>query len=55
MSLSKSLYIRGLQCVKSLLAKKYKKDVLGSLDATAEAIFANIYTYIESCNCLISL
>lgn len=39
LSLSKSLYTRGLQCVKSLWLKKYKKDVLTLPDATAEAIF----------------
>lgn len=39
MKLSKSLYIRGLQCTKSLWLKKYKKDVLTSPDGSAEAIF----------------
>lgn len=39
MNLSKSLYTRGLQCVKSLWLKKYKKDVLTPPDASAEAIF----------------
>lgn len=38
-NLSKSLYTRGLQCVKSLWLKKYKKDVLTLPNATAEAIF----------------
>lgn len=35
MTLSKSLYIRGLQCSKSLWLKKYKKDVLTPPDAQA--------------------
>lgn len=39
MYLSKSLYTRGLQCVKSLWLKKHKKDVLSMPDASAEAIF----------------
>ena len=39
MKLSKSLYTRGLQCVKSLWLKKYKKDVLSAPDSSAEAIF----------------
>lgn len=39
MKLSKSLYIRGLQCTKSLWLKKYKKDVLAPPDGSAEAIF----------------
>lgn len=39
MKLSKSLYIRGLQCTKSLWLKKYKKDVLTPPDSSAEAIF----------------
>ncbi len=39
MELSKSQYIRGLQCVKSLWLKKYKKDVLSAPDGGAEAIF----------------
>lgn len=39
MKLSKSLYIRGLQCTKSLWLKKYKKDVLTLLDGSAEAMF----------------
>lgn len=39
MRLSKSLYTRGLQCVKSLWLKKYKKDVLTAPDSSAEAIF----------------
>ena len=37
MKLSKSQYIRGLQCIKSLWLKKYKKDVL--ISTTSEAIF----------------
>ena len=40
MNLSKSLYTRGLQCVKSLWLKKYQKDVLTPPDNSAEAIFA---------------
>lgn len=40
MNLSKSLYTRGLQCVKSLWLKKYQKDVLTPPDTSAEAIFA---------------
>lgn len=39
MNLSKSLYTRGLQCVKSLWLKKYKKEVLALPDASTEAIF----------------
>ncbi|NBK99718.1 MAG: hypothetical protein EOM50_17245 [Erysipelotrichia bacterium] len=39
MHLSKSLYTRGLQCVKSLWLKKYKKEVLALPDASTEAIF----------------
>jgi hypothetical protein len=39
MTLSKSLYTRGLQCSKSLWLKKYKKDVLTPPDAQAQAIF----------------
>lgn len=39
MNLSKSLYTRGLQCVKSLWLKKYKKEVLTLPDASNEAIF----------------
>lgn len=39
MNLSKSLYIRGLQCKKSLWLKKYNKEVLTPPDASAEAIF----------------
>ena len=41
MQLSKSLYTRGLQCVKSLWLKKYKKDVLTTPDDNAQAIFDN--------------
>lgn len=40
MKLSKSLYTRGLQCVKSLWLKKYKKDVLSPPDEFAQAVFA---------------
>lgn len=39
MKLSKSLYTRGLQCVKSLWLKKYNKDILTPPDRSAEAIF----------------
>lgn len=39
MQLSKSLYTRGLQCVKALWLRKYKKDVLTPPDASAQAIF----------------
>lgn len=39
MYLSKSLYTRGLQCVKSLWLKKHKKDVLTPPDESAQAIF----------------
>jgi len=39
MKLSKSLYTRGLQCVKSLWLKKYNKDVLSPPDSASEAIF----------------
>jgi len=39
MRLSKSLYTRGLQCVKSLWLKKYNKDILTPPDASAQAIF----------------
>lgn len=39
MYLSKSLYTRGIQCVKSLWLKKYKKEVLTLPDASAQAIF----------------
>jgi len=38
MNLSKSLYIRGLQCVKSLWLRKYNKDVLTTPVSSAEAI-----------------
>jgi hypothetical protein len=40
MSLSKSLYTRGLQCVKSLWLKKYNKDVISPPDEFAQAIFS---------------
>lgn len=39
MNLSKSLYIRGLQCTKSLWLKKYKPEVLTPPDKQALAIF----------------
>ena len=39
MNLSKSLYTRGLQCIKSLWLKKHKQGVLTPPDSTAEAIF----------------
>ena len=39
-NLSKSLYTRGLQCVKSLWLKKHHKEVLTPPDSSAEAIFA---------------
>lgn len=39
MNLSKSLYIRGLQCSKSLWLKKYKSNVLTPLDEQAKAVF----------------
>ena len=39
MNLSKSLYIRGLQCSKSLWLKKYKSDVLTPPDKQAKAAF----------------
>ncbi|WP_373072196.1 DUF2779 domain-containing protein [Sulfurimonas sp.] len=39
MRLSKSLYTRGLQCVKSLWLKKYNKEILTPPDSSAEAIF----------------
>ena len=39
MHLSKSLYVRGLQCVKSLWLKKYKADVLTKPDKQHQAIF----------------
>jgi hypothetical protein len=38
--LSKSLYTRGLQCVKSLWLKKYKSEVLTKPDAAQQAIFS---------------
>jgi len=37
MTLSKSKYVRGLQCVKSLWLKKYKSDVLAVPDSSSEA------------------
>jgi hypothetical protein len=39
MQLSKSLYLRGLQCQKSLWLKKYKKDVFSSPDTSDQAAF----------------
>ena len=39
MNLSKSLYIRGLQCTKSLWLKNYKKDVLAPPNEQMKAIF----------------
>lgn len=39
MDLSKSQYIRGLQCVKSLWLKKQRPDVLSEPDETAQAVF----------------
>ena len=39
MRLSKSLYTRGIQCVKSLWLKKYRSDVLTVPDEAALAIF----------------
>jgi len=38
-SLSKSLYIRGLQCLKSLWLKKYKSEILTPPDEQSLAIF----------------
>lgn len=40
MHLSKSLYTRGLQCVKSLWLKKYKPNVLTKPDSAQQAIFS---------------
>jgi len=39
MKLSKSQYIRGLQCVKSLWLKKHKKDALSTPDTASQAVF----------------
>ena len=39
MTLSKSLYTRGIQCPKSLWLKKYKSDVLTPPDESAQAVF----------------
>ena len=39
MNLSKSLYIKGLQCPKALWLKKYKKEVLMPPDEAALAVF----------------
>ncbi|MGH2308137.1 DUF2779 domain-containing protein (plasmid) [Arcobacter cryaerophilus gv. pseudocryaerophilus] len=41
LTLSKSLYTRGLQCQKSLWLKKHNKNVLAKPDSKAEAIFQN--------------
>jgi hypothetical protein len=38
-NLSKSLYTRGLQCIKSLWLKKYKKEVLTPPNESVQAIF----------------
>jgi len=37
MTLSKSQYIRGLQCVKSLWLKKYRSELLSKPDSSSEA------------------
>ena len=39
LSLSKSLYTKGLQCKKSLWLKKYKPEVLTPADALTQSIF----------------
>ncbi len=39
MTLSKSLYTRGIQCPKSLWLKKYKPEVLTPPDESAQAVF----------------
>jgi len=39
MNLSKSLYTRGLQCVKSLWLKKYNKKALSKPDKSTQAVF----------------
>ena len=39
MTLSKSLYVRGLQCEKSLWLKKKRPEVLQALDDSAQAVF----------------
>lgn len=39
MQLSKSLYTRGLQCVKSLWLKKYNKDILTPAKESAQTMF----------------
>lgn len=39
LQLSKSLYTRGLQCVKSLWLKKYNKDILTLPNASSQAVF----------------
>jgi hypothetical protein len=50
MYLSKSLYTRGIQCIKALWLKKYKKDILIPPSSSTEAIFntGNIVGY-EAC------
>ncbi len=37
--LSKSLFIKGLQCTKALWLKKYKREVLAPVDAQMQAVF----------------
>ena len=39
MTLSKSLYTKGIQCPKALLLKKYNPNVLTPADESAQAIF----------------
>jgi len=39
MNLSKSLYTKGIQCLKALWLKKYKKEVLSPPDEAALAVF----------------
>ena len=39
MNLSKSLYIKGIQCPKALWLKKYKPSVLTPPDESAQAVF----------------
>jgi hypothetical protein len=52
MYLSKSLYTRGLQCVKSLWLKKHAPSVLTPPDAAAQAIFdtGNAVGELEWCH-----
>ncbi len=40
MHLSKSQYIRGLQCLKALWLYRYRRDVMSAPDANREAMFA---------------